>query len=328
MTVIVRALGTGAPTTPPATTTVTAAPAATAATAADAGFAAVRRACVPSMLTSPAAVAFDRTHAHPEAAYRQLIAEADGEVIGTAQVGIAHDSPEPGQGYANIYVHPERLGRGAGTLLLRTAEEHLASAGARFVYSWVLDEPANLAFAARHGYAARRTAHFLRLDLAHGTLPPRQEPPAGVELVGGSVYAQDARPLFALDAETAADEPGDVAAEFTDYEHWRAETWDHPLTSRELTTVALVDGRPAAFSLALTDGAGRYSSGMTGTARGHRGRGLAKLAKNDSLHRARAAGCTEAFTGNDAGNEPMLAINEWFGYEICGTEVRHVRTLG
>lgn len=66
---------------------------------------------------------------------------------------------------------------------------------------------------------------------------------------------------------------------------------------------------------------------MTGTAAAFRGRGLAKLAKNDSLHRARAAGCTEAFTGNDAGNEPMIAINKWFGYEICGTEVRYVREL-
>lgn len=293
-----------------------------------AGFAAVRRAAVPAMLATPESVAFDRAHAHPDSGYRQLIAEVDGEIIGTAQVGLAYDSPEPGQGFANVYVYPDRRGTGAGTLLLRTAEEYLAGEGTTTVYAWVMDEPANLAFAARHGYRASRSAHFLRLDLAHGTLPPRQEPPAGVELVSGSVYADDARPLFALDAETVADEPSDIGAEFTDYEHWLAETWHHPLVSQELTTVALVDGRPAAFSLARTDGAGRYSSGMTGTGRAHRGRGLAKLAKNDSLHRARAAGCTEAFTGNDAGNEPMLAINEWFGYEICGTEVRHVRDLG
>jgi hypothetical protein len=67
---------------------------------------------------------------------------------------------------------------------------------------------------------------------------------------------------------------------------------------------------------------------MTGTARAFRGRGLAKLAKNHSLHRARAAGFTDAFTGNDAANGPMLAINEWFGYEICATEVNHVLDLG
>ncbi|MGY5026869.1 GNAT family N-acetyltransferase, partial [Streptomyces griseus] len=76
-----------------------------------------------------------------------------------------------------------------------------------------------------------------------------------------------------------------------------------------------------------TDGVRTYLSAMTGTLREFRGRGLAKLAKNDSLHRARAAGYTDAYTSNDTGNGPMLAVNAWFGYEICATEVRHVRTL-
>ncbi|TGB11032.1 GNAT family N-acetyltransferase [Streptomyces sp. MZ04] len=290
-------------------------------------FAAVRRACVPAMLSTAGSVAFDLTHAHPDAQYRQLAAEIDGEIIGTAQVGIAYDSPEPGQGFANVYVLPERRGLGAGSLILRTAEEHLADNGATTFFSWVLDEPTNRAFAAKRGYRASRSAHFLRLDLTAG-LPPRQEPPAGVELRTGAQFGDDPRALFELDAETVADEPSDVATEFTDYEHWLAETWNHPLVDRELTSVAMVDGRPAAFSLARTDDASRYASGMTGTGRAFRGRGLAKLAKNDSLHRARAAGFTEAFTGNDAGNEPMLAINKWFGYEIYATEVRHVRELG
>ncbi|MGW6275005.1 GNAT family N-acetyltransferase [Streptomyces sp. NPDC055060] len=291
-------------------------------------FAAVRRACVPAMLATAESVRFDLAHAHPRARYRQLVAETDGEIIGTAQVGVAHDSPEPGQGFANVYVLPERRGLGAGSLILRTAEEHLATEGVGTVFSWVLDEPANLAFAAARGYRASRSAHFLRLDLAEGTLPDRHEPPEGVELRTGASYGDDPRALFELDAETVADEPGDVAAEFTDYAHWLAETWNHPLVDRELTSVAVVDGVPAAFTLARTDDAGRYASGMTGTGRAFRGRGLAKLAKNDSLHRARAAGYREAFTGNDAGNGPMLAINKWFGYEICATEVRHVRELG
>lgn len=52
-----------------------------------------------------------------------------------------------------------------------------------------------------------------------------------------------------------------------------------------------------------------------------------KLAKNASLHRARAARYTDAYTGNDAGNGPMPAVNRWFGYEICATEVRHVHRI-
>ncbi|MFI8086741.1 GNAT family N-acetyltransferase [Streptomyces sp. NPDC086080] len=292
------------------------------------GFARVRQAALPFVLVTPDSLAHDLAQLRPDARYRPLVAVADGEVIGTAQVHLALESAEPGQGNLNVYVHPAHTGRGAGTLLVRAAEEHLAAHGATRLFAWVLDEPGNRAFAERHGYRASRSAHFLRLDLAKGALPPLQDPPPGVELRPASDFAADPRPLFALDAETTADEPGDVDTELTDYEAWLAETWRHPLFSPELTTVALVDGRPAAFSAARTDGGTRYATGMTGTARAHRGRGLAKLAKNDSLHRARAAGYTEAFTGNDTGNGPMIAINTWFGYEICGTEVRYVRALG
>ncbi|MFG2513544.1 GNAT family N-acetyltransferase [Streptomyces sp. NPDC048584] len=292
------------------------------------GFARVRHAALPFILITPESLVHDLTRLHPDAHYRPLIAVADGEVIGTAQVHLTHESSEPGQGNVNLYVHPEHTRRGAGTLLVRAAEEHLTAHGATRLFAWVLDEPGNRAFAELHGYKASRSAHFLRLDLANGILPPLQDLPPDVELRPASAFAADPRPLFELDAETTADEPSDVDTEFTDYEAWLEETWRHPLFSPELTTVALVDGRPAAFSAARTDGGTRYGTVMTGTARAHRGRGLAKLAKNDSLHRARAAGYSEAFTGNDTGNGPMIAINKWFGYEICGTEVRHVRALG
>ncbi|MFF1720054.1 GNAT family N-acetyltransferase [Streptomyces sviceus] len=290
-------------------------------------FAHVRHLALPYALWTPAGVLHRLVHTPADAHYRSLVAEEDGEVIGTAQLGLAHDSPEPGQGYLNIYVRPDRTRRGAGALLVRTAEEHLAAHGATKLFSWVLDEPQNRVFAEQHGYRPSRSAHFLRLDLVNGTLPPLQPLPPGVELRTAADFADDPRPVFELDAETAEDEPSDVNTEFTDYDLWIEENWKHPLLDHALTTIALVDGRPAAFSAAHTDGAGRYATAMTGTARAFRGRGLAKLAKNASLHRARAAGCTEALTGNDAGNEPMLAINKWFGYEICATEVRHVREL-
>ncbi|EFE70410.1 GNAT family N-acetyltransferase [Streptomyces viridosporus] len=292
------------------------------------GFARVRHAALPFMLLTPDSLAHDLTRMHPDAHYRPLVAVAGGEVIGTAQVHLAHESPEPGQGSVNVYVHPGHTRRGAGALLVRAAEEHLAAHGATRLFAWVLDEPGNRAFAERHGYRAGRSARFLRLDLAHGALPPLQGPPPGVELRTGADFADDPRPLFALDAETASDEPGDIGTEFTDYEAWLEQTWKHPLLDLDLTTVAVADGRPAAFTAVHTDGSTRYGTAMTGTARAHRGRGLAKLVKNASLHRAREAGYTEAFTGNDTGNGPMLAINQWFGYAVCATEVRYVRELG
>ncbi|MFC9702816.1 GNAT family N-acetyltransferase [Streptomyces sp. NPDC056943] len=293
------------------------------------GFARVRRASVPYMLATAEQLVFDWAHAHPDSHLRPLVAvTGDGEIIGTVQQQIAHDAPEPGIGSVNVYVDPARQRIGAGAALLRAAEEHLAEQGARTLYSWVMDTPEDRAWAERRGYAPSRSAYFLRLDLATAELPPLQEPPAGVELLPAEAFAADPRPIFELDAVTTADEPSDVGAELDDYAHWLETTWNHPLHDRALTTIAVVDGVPAAFSAAQTDGLGRYNSGMTGTAPAFRGRGLAKLAKNASLHRARAAGCVEAFTGNDAGNEPMLAINKWFGYEIGAREVRHVRTIG
>ncbi|MFR0353612.1 GNAT family N-acetyltransferase [Streptomyces sediminimaris] len=293
------------------------------------GFARIRHLALPHILWTADAVLHRLVHSHPDARFRSLVAEADGEPIGTAQVQLAHDSPVPGQGMLNIYVRPDRTRRGAGELLVRAAEEHLTAHGATKLFAWVLDEPANRAFARRHGYRAGRSAHFLRLDLLGGTLPPPQPLPPGVEVRSAADLADDPRPLFELDTETTRDEPSDVDTGLTDYGNWIEENWKHPLLDRELTTVALVEGRPAAFSAAHTDpSTGRYATAMTGTARAFRGRGLAKLVKNDSLHRARAAGFAHALTGNDAGNGPMLAINKWFGYEICATEVRHVRELG
>ncbi|MFF9032392.1 GNAT family N-acetyltransferase [Streptomyces iakyrus] len=292
------------------------------------GFSDTRRLALPYMLSTPESVVHTLTHAHPDAHFGQLVAEEDGEIIGTAQISVAHESPEPGQGSANIYVRPGHTGRGAGSLLLRTAEERLGRLGVTKLFTWVLDEPDNRAFAERHGFRASRSAWFLRLALADGTLPPRQDLPAGVELRTAADFADDPRPVFELDAEASSDEPSDIDVDLTDYDAWIEETWKQPLLDHELTTIAVVDGRLAAFTAAYTDGGSRYATAMTGTARAFRGRGLAKLAKNDSLHRARAAGYTEAFTGNDTGNEPMIAINKWFGYETCAKEIRYVRELG
>ncbi|MEV1066664.1 GNAT family N-acetyltransferase [Streptomyces sp. NPDC050263] len=310
-------------------------------TAADVeGFIRVRHVALPYVFFSPASVLHSLSLTHPGAHARKLVAVEDGEIVGTAQAGLAHDSPEPGQGFLNVYVDPAHTARGAGAALVRAAEEHLAAHGATKLFSWVLDEPGNRAFAERRGYRPSRSAHFLRLDLARTALPPLQDPPPGVELRTAADFAEDPRPLFVLDAEAGSDEPGDIDTEFTDYEAWVDEYWKHPHLDLELTSVAVADGRPVAFSVVHTGDAGLphsrlrasggtpIATGMTGTARTHRGRGLAKLVKNDSLHRARAAGYTQAYTGNDADNGPMLAINRWFGYEICATEVRHVRELG
>ncbi|WP_175411228.1 GNAT family N-acetyltransferase [Streptomyces sp. TRM64462] len=291
--------------------------------------AAVRQASVPYLVSTAESLLYGLENANPAQRYRLLVAELDGEVIGTAHVGIAYDSRDPGQSATTPHVHPDHRGRGAGGLLLRAAEEHLAAHGATAVYAMAADRPEVRAFAERRGYRPARSAHFQRLDLVNAPLPELPDPlPDGVELRTAADFAADPRPLFLADAEVTADEPSDIATELADFDDWLRHTWRNPLADHELTSVVLVDGEVAAFTIAEVDGRTRYVTGMTGTVRAHRSRGLAKLAKTDSLRRARAAGYTDAFTNNDAGNGPMLAVNEWFGYERCATEVTYVRALG
>ncbi|MEU6487316.1 GNAT family N-acetyltransferase [Streptomyces sp. NPDC046887] len=289
---------------------------------------AVRRAALPFEVVTEASLRFTVDHAHPAERYRLLVAERDGEVVGTAHCGLAFQSAEPGQAHTTPYVHPGHRRHGAGTLLLRTAEKHVRAHGATALYCWALEGTGGVEFAGRHGYRPARSAHFQRLDLVSHPLPePPDALPPGVRLHTAAEWRADPRPLFEADAEVTADEPSDVGAELDDYQDWLSRTWHHPLFDHELSTVVTVDGRVAAFTAASTDGLTRYFSGMTGTLRAHRGRGLARLAKTDSLRRARAAGYTEAFTSNDGANEPMLAVNRRLGYEVRATEVRHVRTF-
>jgi hypothetical protein len=85
----------------------------------------------------------------------------------------------------------------------------------------------------------------------------------------------------------------------------------------------LVDGEPAAYTAAQADRGDRYWSAGTATRRAYRGRGLALLAKAESLRRARDAGNRIAYTANDAANAPMLVVNRRPGYRPAATQWRH-----
>ncbi|WP_406204405.1 GNAT family N-acetyltransferase [Kitasatospora sp. NBC_01560] len=259
--------------------------------------------------------------------HRTLVAEVDGQVAGALRCGLVTGTSTKGVGYANGSILPAHRRRGAFTALLGAAEAHLAEHGVVEVHSWVDDEPAALEFAANRGFTAGRTAHFGGRDLAL-PLPAAPAVPAGVELRPASEWADDPYPIFVVEADAIRDEPGEVVMDAADYEEFLNGDWARPDFDRELTVVAVLDGEPVAFSAVQTDGADRYWSAFTACRRDFRGRGLSKLAKYESLRRAREAGYRRAYTSNDATNAPMLAINEWLGYERCASERKFTKQLG
>ncbi|MFH8408367.1 GNAT family N-acetyltransferase [Streptomyces sp. NPDC018019] len=288
----------------------------------------VRRRALPYLISSPQSVAWEATEGPAAQRLRMFVAEADGRIVGAARAGLRHDSSTPGQAVVMAVVDPACHGRGAGGALLAAAEDHVNGLGATHLHSYPHDDPRSLSFAERHGYRRGRLARYLRLDLTRAEPPPLPAAlPPGTELRTAADFGADPRPLFEADAEVMADEPDDLTVDAMTYEDWIVHTWEHPDTDLDLTTVVTVGGEIASFCLAGTDGQGRYGSMMTGSRRAHRGRGLAKLAKTASLHRARDAGCTEAITANDTGNAAMLAINAAFGYRPLTHQWHSVKEL-
>lgn len=95
---------------------------------------------------------WDHYHADPRAS--ELVAEADGAVVGWASAGSARDDDLPGHAelYA-IYALPEHWSSGVGHALLTEIERRLRTAEYRRAYLWVLDGNERAAsFYERHGW--------------------------------------------------------------------------------------------------------------------------------------------------------------------------------
>ncbi|GAA2080677.1 GNAT family N-acetyltransferase [Streptomyces albiaxialis] len=290
---------------------------------------AIRRAAEPYLVTTVEALLWKVASSPASQRLRLLVAEAPGgTLLGCADTGLVAGSARRGEGFLHAAVPPDHRGRGVGAALVTAGEARLAEIGAVRAHAWVRDEPRARAFAERRGYARRRAARFLGLDLVRAALPPLPAPlPPGVTLRTAADFGEDLRPLYEADLECSADEPGGAGAGAMPYEDWLRLNWRRPDFDPALTSVALSGDEVAAYSVAQTDGRERYWSGMTGTRRAFRGRGLARLAKLDSLLRARAAGFRHAFTGNDATNAPMLAVNRGFGYTPAAGQWRCVKVL-
>lgn len=91
---------------------------------------------------------------HADAGSHDLVAVADGEVVGWAFAGRAREELDgvTGELYA-IYAHSERWSRGVGKALLAEAERRLIADGHRRAYLWMLNGNARAAaFYDAHGW--------------------------------------------------------------------------------------------------------------------------------------------------------------------------------
>jgi RimJ/RimL family protein N-acetyltransferase len=246
----------------------------------------------------------------PRAEVAHWVADVDGIVAWA----FAHRRWRRASGNAYVWVGvlPEARGRGIGGELWSLGEEHVAGLGVERVNADVVGDQAGEGFLAARGFTHVRTVVVSAVDpRTVGSQTTRAD---GYELA--SFADADLEQLYRLDRKASGDAPGEAEGYEHSFEEWRRELVDHPDFSAQGSSAIVHGQEVVAFSALSADLAtGRGRNEGTVTARAHRGRGLATLAKLAQLRWAAEAGIERVLADNDETNAPMLAVNRGLGYE-------------
>lgn len=233
-----------------------------------------------------------------------LLALEDGAVVAS---GLADRSDTAGAGFVMPRVLAGHRRTGVGSVLLHALADHCSDLGVPRVVSSV-DEGGSLAFAERFGFVeVDREVEQVRTV---GDEPAPPALPDGVEVVEASQRPE----LWAACYETFGRE---VLADFALYtpleisaEQWNTSWGGDPMF------LALYDDEVigCAGLNRDTDHPERAENALTAVRRSWRGRGIASHLKRRTLHWAARNGLDEVYTWTQAGNTPMLRLNEHLGY--------------
>ena len=240
-----------------------------------------------------------------------LIAEIDGVPVGVATTDEFGGSPGGDLAYLTIRVLPERRRQGVGTALHRRACDHARSLGkARFYVVVRHDDPDSLSYYEHRGF--EEVGRMQDVTLALAGVDVRVEPPEGIRLERAT--AEHDRGAYEVALEADADVPSREQLASGTFEQWRDRHFG-PLTIRDLSFVALEDGRVVGYGIVHRHAEGEAQHAMTGVARAARNRGIALALKQAQIAAAKEAGWHRLRTQNDLSNAPMRRVNEKLGYE-------------
>jgi GNAT superfamily N-acetyltransferase len=243
-------------------------------------------------------------------------ARLGGDAVGFAQLSLPADSP---LGFASILVHPGARRRGAGTALFAAVLED-ASASGRTALVGRHSTPAGAGFAARLGAVESRRDIRSALVLADADLGCRAVD--GYRLASWNGAAPDLLVASFARAREAINDAPSVDEEWYAWDVERVRDLERALERRRRqirVTVALdaADEVVAFTELRVSQTLGDSASTEdTAVVRGHRGRGLARWIKAESLASLRRDRPDVRLVGttNAEENAAIRAVNERLGF--------------
>lgn len=150
----------------------------------------------------------------------------------------------------------------------------------------------------------------------------------GIELVTEAATGDRdiLRRLWQLNEETMQDIPTTLPHQPVTFEEFQQ--WSGPDVRTDRSWVAREGERVVAWSFLRYPRVGRVWTGYTCCARSHRGRGIARAVKMETLGQAIELGVESVRTDNDEGNAPMLHINETLGYRRIPGFISYLKETG
>ena len=256
-----------------------------------------------------------------------------GDVVAAGQLSHAPEAFDPDRYWLEVVVAPAHRGQGIGRELYRGFEELATSRRARtLMASARAEDPRGVRFLGVNGFVERHRFVHLRLDLARSAPTTPRRDPASWEREGVTfVTLADEGPedttvrdrLYSLSAEAELDVPRLGVATSFSYAQFVEIVFGRPGYSPDAIFLARDGDRYVAMTslVHMPYQSDTLHVGFTGTARTHRGRGLATELKLRAVDYARANGFRYLATGNDAANRPIRAINERLGFRTEFTRI-------
>jgi mycothiol synthase len=225
----------------------------------------------------------------------------------------------PAATFARVLVHPDHRRRGLGALLVDAVRGRCKECGVKTLFA-DHSTPAGAAFAARFGAVDGQSIVRSVLDLRAEL--PAPVVPDGYRLATWLARVPDEHVLSFAHARAAMDDapaPEGFEMPAESVERIRAMEDSLIVRNRELRVTVAMDeaGEVASFTdLRVSPGSALVFTDDTGTVAAHRGRGLARAVKLESLRRVRVdhPEATVATTMNAEENVAMRHINASIGF--------------
>lgn len=208
--------------------------------------------------------------------------------------------------------------------LLERMIEVVVDAGAEALESRIREDDEFLqAGLERNGFERDRLSKAWELDLQANRarlLADRSDTRGRMDEVGVQLVTLEAaaapdkeRRMYDLDVATSDDVPHTVPFIHPTFDEWMAHAKRPDIHDDRIWT-AWRDGEMVAMSFLRYPSVGNVWTGYTACHRDHRGLGIARAVKMETLGQAIELGVRRVRTDNDEQNAPMLHINETLGY--------------